>query len=261
VGELSGRVAVVTGASRGIGAACASALRDQGAHVIGVSRSPCEIEGVKSRIADLAQPKAAQEIATALLADFGCVDILVNCAGVTLNRRTGRLTVPDIEQVMALNAITPMVLAASLAAPMVDKGAGSIIGVSSISAVRGFPYQAAYAGSKGALDAYTRSLAAEWGPGGVRVNAVAPGLIITDMWAQAKTDAHVHEGYRSQISLRRWGTPEDIADVVCFLASDRSAYITGQVIAVDGGLQAAGYQYPWRSDRAQLGRSQNASAQ
>jgi gluconate 5-dehydrogenase len=119
---------------------------------------------------------------------------------------------------------------------MIEHGGGSIINVSSVSGLVGTPRRAAYAASKGALDAATRSLAIELGPMGIRVNSVAPGVVDTALWAKAKAVPGVVEGVESQTPLRRWARPDDIADVITFLASDAARFITGETIAVDGGM-------------------------
>jgi NAD(P)-dependent dehydrogenase (short-subunit alcohol dehydrogenase family) len=128
-----------------------------------------------------------------------------------------------------------LLLITALLPGMVERGRGSIVNLSSVSGVIGTPRRAAYAATKGAVDALTRSLAMEYGPHGVRVNSVAPGVIDTDLWARNRTIPGVVEEVEALIPLRRWGTPEEVADVITFLASDAARYVTAQTISVDGG--------------------------
>jgi NAD(P)-dependent dehydrogenase (short-subunit alcohol dehydrogenase family) len=135
-----------------------------------------------------------------------------------------------------VNLRAPLLLVAALLPSMLAGGRGSIVNVSSVSAVVGTPRRAAYAASKGALDAATRSLAVELGPRGIRVNSVAPGVVDTDMWARSKAVDGVVERVEAVTPLRRWARPDDIADVIVFLASDAARFVTGETISVDGGM-------------------------
>ena len=137
---------------------------------------------------------------------------------------------------LAVNVRAPLLLIAALVPAMVERGRGSIVNLSSISGVMGTPRRAAYAASKGALDAATRSLAIELGPSGIRVNSVAPGVVDTALWAKNKTIPGVVETIEAQTPLRRWATPEDIADAIAFLASDAARFVTGETICADGGM-------------------------
>jgi NAD(P)-dependent dehydrogenase (short-subunit alcohol dehydrogenase family) len=135
-----------------------------------------------------------------------------------------------------VNIRAPLLLIAALIPAMTERGTGSIINLSSVSALVGTPKRAAYAASKGAIDAATRSLAMELGPVGIRVNSVAPGVVDTAMWASNKKIAGVKESIDALTPLRRWARPEDIADVIVFLASDASRFVTGETIAAGGGI-------------------------
>ena len=247
----------MTGASRGIGAACARSLSAAGAKVILVARSESDLRMVASGVqgecvvlvADLEGFGAPRELAAQVLGEHGSVDILVNNAGISFNRRSHKLQADDIDRVLAINVRTPLVLSAALAPAMLKEGRGAIVNVSSLSGLRGSSFQAAYSASKGALDALTRSLACEWGPGGIRVNSVAPGVIVTDMWESGRAQPGVVEAFEQQIALRRWGQPDDVADVVAWLASDASRYVTGQTISVDGGMSTMAYQFQWDLQR------------
>ena len=242
--SLEGRTAVVTGASRGIGAAIAAALDRAGARVAVAARTRAGLEEVAGGLAndpvvieaDLADPAAPATLAAEAEAQLGRVDILVNNAALG-----GRLLLRDlnagvIDGMYAVNVRAPLLLVAALAPGMVARGQGSIISVSSVSGVVGTPHRSAYAATKGAIDAATRSLAVELGPSGVRVNSVAPGVVDTEMWARNKAIPGVIALVEAQTALRRWATPEDVADVILFLASDAARFVTGETICADGGM-------------------------
>lgn len=241
--DLSGKTALVTGASRGIGRAIALSLAAAGARVAVAARTEPDLRAVAKEVGepelafvvDLGQQGAAKDVADRVLAVLGRVNILVNNAGVSYTRRTEKADAASIGDVLRVNLESALILASALAPAMFDQG-GSIINVSSVAGVVGTPAQAVYAASKGGLDAATRSLACEWGPRGVRVNSVAPGLIITDMWERGRQQPGLADELESHLALRRWGQPEDVAKVVTFLASDLAAYVTGETIVVDGGM-------------------------
>jgi NAD(P)-dependent dehydrogenase (short-subunit alcohol dehydrogenase family) len=186
--------------------------------------------------ADLADRDAPSAVAARGLEVLGHVDIVVNNAAAAARLATVDTDATIIDELLAVNVRAPLLLVAALLSSMIERGAGSIVNLSSASGLTGTPRRAAYAASKGALDAATRSLAIELGPSGIRVNSVAPGVVDTDMWAKNKSIPGVSERIESQTPLRRWGTPEDIADVIVFLASDAARFITGETISVDGGL-------------------------
>jgi NAD(P)-dependent dehydrogenase (short-subunit alcohol dehydrogenase family) len=236
--------AIVTGASRGIGAATVVALDRAGMRVALVGRDATTLADVAKRLdhdpvvieADLASPDAPARVARQALAAFGAVHALVNNAAEAARLPTTDMDAPLIDRLLAVNVRAPLLLIAALIPSMTEQGGGSIVNVSSVSSLVGTPNRAAYAASKGALDAATRSLAIELGPAGIRVNAVAPGVVDTALWAKNKEIPGVVEGIERQTPLRRWAQPEDIADVIAFLATDAGRFVTGEVIAVDGGL-------------------------
>ncbi len=242
--SLDGRTAVVTGASRGIGAAIARALDRAGARVALVARSPGPLAEVAASLthepivvaADLAEADAPAAIARRVLDAFGHVDVLVNNAGVGARLPSVELDGETIDRMHRVNVRGLLLLTTALLPAMVARRAGSIVNVSSVSSQVGTPRRAAYAASKGAVDALTRSLAMEFGPHGIRVNCVAPGVIVTAMWEKNRAVAGVIEQIETQVALRRWGLPEDVADVVVFLTSDAARYVTAQTIEVDGGM-------------------------
>ena len=242
--DLSGRTAVVTGASRGIGEAAARALDRAGARVAVVARSADDLHRVAAGLAndpvviagDLSSADDARRIGEDAIAALGRVDVLVNNAAAAARLPTPDMTPEVIDELLDTNVRGLLLLTAAVVPQMAERGAGSVINVSSVSGLRGTPNRAAYAASKGAVDALTRSLAIEYGRRGVRVNAVAPGVIDTQLWAKNKAIPGVVEQTSALIPLGRWGTAEEVAEVIVFLASDASRYVTAQTISVDGGL-------------------------
>jgi NAD(P)-dependent dehydrogenase (short-subunit alcohol dehydrogenase family) len=185
---------------------------------------------------DLRDPSAPADIAQQALAACGTVNVLVNNAGAAARLPTVETDAALIDELLAVNVRASLLLIAALIPSMVDHGGGSIINLSSISGLVGTPRRAAYAASKGALDAATRSLAIELGPSGIRVNSVAPGVVDTQLWAKNKSVPGVVDTIESQTPLRRWASPDDIADVIVFLASDAARFVTGETISADGGM-------------------------
>ncbi|MEV0850134.1 SDR family oxidoreductase [Streptomyces sp. NPDC049954] len=157
-----------------------------------------------------------------------------------MHEASHELTVAEVDELWALNTRAPLLLGGRAAAHMASLGGGSIVNVSSdIGSVRGLPGQSLYAATKGGLDGVTRSLAAEWGPDGIRVNAVRPAVTNTDMSAAVWADPELHRALSSQYPLGRLGEPEEVAQAVLFFASPASSYVTGQILSVDGGWFAA----------------------
>jgi NAD(P)-dependent dehydrogenase (short-subunit alcohol dehydrogenase family) len=241
---LAGQHGIVTGASRGIGAAAARALDRAGARVLLTARSAADLAEVAGDLqhdpvvvtADLDDPQAPAEIAAQALKELGSVEILVNNAATAARLPTVDTDAALIDELLAVNVRAPLLLIAALIPSMTERGGGSIVNVSSVSGLVGTPRRTAYAASKGALDAATRSLAIELGPSGIRVNSVAPGVVDTALWAKNKAIPGVVETIEGQTPLRRWATPEDIADVIVFLASDAARFVTGETISADGGM-------------------------
>ena len=241
---LAGRTAIVTGASRGIGAATARALAAAGSRVALVSRHAEDLAGVVAGApgdhlaiaADLAEADECERVVEEALSAFGRVDILVNNAATAARLPITATPTAVIDRILAVNVRAPLVLVGAVVPHMADRGGGCIVNVTSVSGLVGTPRRAAYAASKGALDAATRSLAIELGGLGIRVNAVAPGVVDTAMWASNKKVPGVVEAVSSLTPLGRWAQPEDIADVIVFLASDGARFVTGETISVDGGM-------------------------
>ncbi len=242
--SLEGRTALVTGASRGIGAATARALDRAGARVALAARSVDALEAIAADLAhdpvvlpaDLGAADAPTMLAHAVLDAFGSIDIVVNNAAIAARLPTVELDADLIDSMYAVNVRAPLLLIAALLPSMIERHSGSIVNLSSVSGVVGTPRRAAYAATKGALDAATRSLAMELGPHGIRVNSIAPGVVDTALWEKNKAIPGVVEQIDAQTALRRWAQPEDIADAIVFLASDAARFVTGETIAADGGM-------------------------
>ncbi len=242
--ELTGRVAIVTGASRGIGRAIALRLAAQGAHVVLAARGDNagavadEANGAGGRAEavslDVTETGAAERVVASTIERHGRVDILVNNAGIARDQLMLRMKRADWDAVIATNLTAAFALTQAVLKPMIRQRAGRIVCISSVVGQSGNAGQANYAASKAGLIGFAKAVALEVASRGVTVNVVAPGLIDTDM-TRANT-GRAREEWASKIPLRRLGTPDDIASAVCFLASDEASYITGQVLAVNGGM-------------------------
>lgn len=243
---LAGQVAVVTGASRGIGRATAIALARAGAKVVVNYRSQEEAarevvdiikQGGGEALAlkgDVSQREEAQALIEGTLTAFGRVDILVNNAGITRDNLLLRMRHEDWETVLRTNLTGVFFCCQAALKPMFRQRAGRIINITSVVGLTGNAGQANYAAAKAGIIGFTKSLAKEVAPRGILVNAVAPGFISTDMTENLGEE--VRRSFLERIPLGRPGEPEEVAEVVVFLASPASRYITGQVIVVDGGL-------------------------
>ncbi|MVT53368.1 SDR family oxidoreductase [Bradyrhizobium yuanmingense] len=233
--SLAGKIAVVTGASRGIGAAIASGLKDAGATVFGLSRSGIAPQGVTAIACDLSDDSAIEGAFRSIAAKGDRIDALVNAAGISLPAEGGESELARFRATVATDLTG--VYATILAAYPLLKNAGSaaIVNVTSINSVRGFPGNPGYVAAKAGLAGLTRALAADYAPDGIRVNALAPGYVATEMTAKSYADPVMHEDRRRHTMLGRWGQPADMVGAAVFLASQASAYVTGQEIFVDGG--------------------------
>ena len=242
--DLTGRVALVTGASRGIGKAIATRLASRGAQVVAAARGenarPTADEITKSggradAIAlDVTDPGAPEAAIAATVGKHGRLDVLVNNAGITRDQLMLRMKRDDWDEVLRTNLTAAFALTQAALKPMLKQRGGRIICISSVVGQSGNPGQANYAASKAGLIGFAKSVAQEVASRGITVNVVAPGLIDTDMTRAISEGAH--EDWAARIPLKRLGTPDDIASAVCFLASDEASYITGQVLAVNGGM-------------------------
>lgn len=252
VGSLEGQVCVVTGASRGIGRAITQAFASAGAHVVLVARDGDRLReaalaiggngSVSWEAIDLLDPEQIQRGFESILATHPRVDVLVNNAGVGYVHPSDTLALENWTRVVDSNLRSVFLCAQAVVPAMLERGSGSIINMSSMTANVGQPLRAPYVASKAGIAGLTRALAVEWGPRGVRVNAIAPGYIRTDL-----TDGLIERGVldaraiEARTPLRRFGQPSDVAAVAVFLASAASSFVTGQVLVVDGGWTANGY--------------------
>jgi 3-oxoacyl-[acyl-carrier protein] reductase len=244
--RFENQVAVITGAGRGIGHAIAVRLASEGARVASVSRTEANAQRTADQInathaaaakaysVDVADHAAVQSIGARILEDFGRVDILVNNAGVTRDGLSMRMSPEDWDTVLNTNLKGAFNFVQSIQRPMIKQRSGRIINISSVIGLIGNAGQANYAASKAGLIGFTKSLAREMASRGITVNALAPGLIETDMTAVLSDE--IRKNILSRIPLGSLGQPDDIASAVAFLASPEAKYITGQVLCVDGGM-------------------------
>jgi len=242
--DLSGKVVIVTGASRGIGRGVAVLLASRGACVVATARgenaadtvSRIQGAGHRAEVASLEVTDAASidALIAGVLERHGRIDVLVNNAGITRDQLMLRMKRDDWDHVIATNLTASFALSQAAIKPMLKQRSGRIINISSVVGQTGNAGQANYAASKAGLIGFSKALARELASRNITVNVVAPGLIETDM-TKAITDK-AHGDWTSQIPLGRLGTTADVAAAVCFLASDEASYITGQVLAVNGGM-------------------------
>ena len=243
--NLTDKVAIVTGASRGIGEAIAKQLSSCGAKIILIARNSDQLVAVKETIisnggiaesiaGDVSNLNSISEIVTNTIDKWGRIDILVNNAGIARDNIIMRMKEDDWDSVMNINLKGCFNGIKSVARPMIKNKAGRIINITSVIGQIGNAGQSNYAASKAGIMGLTKSMAKELGSRNITVNAVAPGYITTNMTNEMNDE--VKEQLKSSIPLGRLGTPDDVANLVCFLASDEAGYITGQTFNVDGGM-------------------------
>lgn len=243
---LEGKNALVTGASKGIGRAVALKLAEHGANVAFTYLSSVEkgealvkeleafgVKAVGYR-SDASDFTAAQALIDGMVKEFGSLDVLINNAGITRDNLLMRMSEESWDEIMNVNLKSCFNTVKAASRTLMKQRSGSIINMSSVVGVKGNAGQANYAASKGGINAFSKSVALEFGSRGIRCNAIAPGFIETEM--TETLDEKVVQGWRDAIPLKRGGHPNDIADCCVFLASDMSTYITGQVIEVNGGM-------------------------
>jgi gluconate 5-dehydrogenase len=247
---LKDRVAIVTGASKGLGEAMSLALAQAGANVVMVSRNLEESQRVATEVAsktgrqtlalrgDVTERADVESITQETLSRFGRVDILVNNAGINIRKPLLELEDEDWERVLDTNLTGPMLCSRIIGKLMVEKRQGSIINLSSILGFVGIPSRVAYSSSKAGLIGLTKTLALEWAPYNVRVNALCPGPFETPMNQSLLQVPETLQYFVSQIPLGRFGNPKELAGPVIFLASDASSFMTGTTLLIDGGWTA-----------------------
>lgn len=243
---LEGKIAIITGATRGIGRGVALAFAEQGANVaFTYSSSVQAAEELTSELVALgvqakgyqsnaAEYEAAEQLVEDVLKDFGNIDVLINNAGITKDNLLMRMSEQDFDAVIEVNLKSVFNMTKAVQRTMLKNRKGSIINMSSVVGVKGNAGQANYAASKAGVIGFSKSVALELGSRNIRCNVIAPGFIETEMTGKLAED--VVKGWTDAIPLKRGGRPEDVANACVFLASELSAYITGQVINVDGGM-------------------------
>lgn len=246
MGLLAGQTAIITGASKGIGKGIAVAFAKAGANVAFTYLSSVEkgqalekeleqygtkVKGYRS---DASKMEDAEALVAAVIEDFGGVHAVVNNAGITRDTLLMRMTEEDFNRVIEVNLNSVFNMTKAVQRTFLKQRSGSIINISSVVGVKGNAGQANYAASKAGIIGFTKSVALELGSRNIRCNAIAPGFIETEM--TAVLDEETVKGWRNAIPLKRGGSPEDVANACLFLASDMSAYVTGQVLNVDGGM-------------------------
>ncbi|MBF0695696.1 MAG: 3-oxoacyl-[acyl-carrier-protein] reductase [Flavobacterium sp.] len=243
---LEGKTVIITGASRGIGRGIAEVFAKHGANIAftysssvesalalegELNQSGIKTKGYQSNAANFAE---AQKLVDDVIAEFGTVDVLINNAGITKDNLLMRMSEEDFDKVIDVNLKSVFNMTKAVQRQLLKQRSGSIINMSSVVGVKGNAGQANYAASKAGVIGFTKSVALELGSRNIRCNAIAPGFIETEMTAKLNED--VVQGWRDTIPLKRGGTTEDVANACLFLASDLSAYVTGQVMNVDGGM-------------------------
>jgi NAD(P)-dependent dehydrogenase (short-subunit alcohol dehydrogenase family) len=252
--SVSGQVVLVSGGSRGIGRAIAGGFAQSGATVVITGRDQASLEQTARDIAppggtirpivcDVADRAAIDRLVGTVLDEFGQVDTLLNVAGVNRRMPAERLTEADYDFILDINLKGPFLLSLALGKHMLARGRGSQINIVSLNNDRPLKGVLPYAVSKAGLGHMTRALALEWGPRGVRVNAIAPGFILTDLTRKLWSQPKMQEWGMANTPLRRLGEPGDLVGAAIFLASEASAWVTGQVLYVDGGF-SCGLSWP-----------------
>jgi 2-deoxy-D-gluconate 3-dehydrogenase len=243
---LAGKIAVVTGANRGIGHAIALALAESGADIVGTSRQMSDDESIAKEVRALGQkffPFACDmknraestALAKKVLTEVGQVDILVNNAGTIRRENIADYSLADWDEVVEVNLTAPFILTQDFGKPMLERGAGKVVFISSLLSYQGGIRVPAYTASKSGIAGLVKAFANEWAGKGVNVNAVAPGYIVTDNTEALRADPIRYEAITGRIPAGRWGEGSDIAGSVVFLASENADYLHGSTITVDGG--------------------------
>ena len=248
--DVSGTVALVTGSSRGIGAALAAGLAEAGAVVVLNARTPQPLQQARAELAertgarveaiafDVADEPAVTEAVARIEAQIGPIGILVNNAGVQHRVPMLDLDLADWQRVLDANLTGPFVVGRAVARAMVSRGRGKIVNIASLISRLARPGIAPYAASKGGMAMLTRQMCAEWGPAGLQVNAIAPGYIATELTAALVNDPAFDSWLRGRTPAARWGQADELVGALLWLTSQASAYVNGQIVHIDGGMTA-----------------------
>ena len=247
--RLVDRIALVTGASRGLGKAIALGLADAGADMVLASRNLTALKAVQREVRDLgrkalalqvdvSQTTSVHRMAAQATEAFGRIDVLVNAAGITTRHPSEAYPEEEWENVLDVNLKGTFLCCQAVARGMIDQDGGKIINIASLASVIGIPTVPAYTASKGGVVQLTKTLAIDWAKYHINVNAIGPGYFHTDMTASLEKDPVRSRQIMARIPMGRWGMPEELQGVAVFLASDASAYMTGQTVYVDGGWLA-----------------------
>lgn len=237
--SLAGKNALVIGGTSGIGKAIAEGYREAGARVLVVGRTPAKLPATDAYLADVCDLDALRALVPRVLADHGRIDILVNSQGITTLKPAEDFTAADWDEVVGTDLKSVFFACTEVGRHMLARKSGAIINIASLASYRGWPRSALYAISKSGVMSLTETLAAEWAGRGVRVNAIAPGFVMTDM-NRDKMSAERKARALDRTPVGRFGETQDLAGTAIFLASSASAFVTGTTIAVDGGFLAAG---------------------
>jgi NAD(P)-dependent dehydrogenase (short-subunit alcohol dehydrogenase family) len=244
------RVALITGGSKGLGKEMASALAEAGARVVVASRDAREVGVVAQELSaeygrkcsgfgcDVRDPEQVQALVARIIDDFGQIDVLINNAGINLRGPIEELSLEQFHEVQETNVTGPWLLCREVAAHMKARRYGRVINIGSTLSIVSIPGRTPYATSKGAILQLTRTLALEWAPFGITVNAILPGPFATEMNRQFLEDAERFTEFAALVPLGRWGEVEEIGGLALFLASDASSFVTGAAITIDGGWTA-----------------------
>jgi NAD(P)-dependent dehydrogenase (short-subunit alcohol dehydrogenase family) len=237
--RLDGQVALVIGGTSGIGQAIASGYRESGARVLVVGRTPAKLPAADGYLADVGDIDALRGMVAKVLADHGRIDTLVNCQGTTTLKPAEEFTTRDWDTLLQTNLKSVFFACTEVGRHMLARGSGAIINIGSLSSYRGWPRSAIYGLTKAAVVNLTESLATEWAGRGVRVNAIAPGFVLTEL-NRDKMPAERKEKAVARTPMGRFGETTDMVGAAIYLASPASSFVTGETIRVDGGFLAAG---------------------
>jgi NAD(P)-dependent dehydrogenase (short-subunit alcohol dehydrogenase family) len=252
--SVAGQIVLVSGGSRGIGRALAAGFIDRGAHVVITGRDADSLAATAAEIGqpgknvwtvvcDVAKPADIAPAVERIVTERGRIDTLVNVAGVNRRKPSADLTEEDFDFVVDINLKGAWLMSQAVGRHMLARGAGNQIQIASLNTDRPLSWILPYAVSKAGVGHMTKALALEWGPRGIRVNAIAPGFILTDLSRKLWSDPTMQAWNQAHTPLRRLGNPEDLVGAAVFLASLASAFMTGQTLYVDGGV-TAGYEWP-----------------